>query len=346
MRHLKTLINKVKITKARKFIYVRPFDGLPSEDDLKIVEEELPELKDGEFLAQAVFLSVDPYMRAYTYRLPLGSTMMGSQVAKIIDSKNDNYPIGKHVVGEFGWRTLTVATATPGGLLKRAPYLVPDAETIPLSLFLGILGMPGNSAYFGFLEICKPLHGSTVAISGAGGAVGSHVGQIAKIKSCNVIGISGSDEKNIWLRSIGFDHVINYKTEDVAQALKRCAPNGVDCYFDNVGGELSSQIIQRMNRYGRIAVCGSISSYNVKPGQLPKATIMQPSVVMNELEMKGFLVSTWKHRWMEGINQNLKWFLDGKLLYRETVTNGFEIMPQALRGVLVGNNIGKAIVKV
>ncbi|KRT78548.1 hypothetical protein AMK59_8752 [Oryctes borbonicus] len=212
--------------------------------------------------------------------------------------------------------------------------------------FLRVNDLPRNSAYFGFLEICRPQHGNTVVISGAGGAVGSHVGQIAKIRSCNVIGISGSDEKNTWLRSIGFDHVINYKTEDIPGALKRCAPNGVDCYFDNVGGELSSQVIQKMNRYGRISVCGSISSYNVKPWQLPKATIMQPSVVMNELEMKGFLVSTWKNRWMEGINQNLKWLVDGKLLYRETITNDFENMPKAFIGVLNGENIGKAIVKV
>ncbi|XP_022920817.1 prostaglandin reductase 1-like [Onthophagus taurus] len=346
MMPLRTIVNKVKISKAQKFIYARVFDGMPKEDNFELVEEDIPPLKDGEYLAQAQFLSIDPYMRAYTYKLPIGSTMMGSQVAKIIDSKNPNFPVGKHVVGEFGWRTLTVADSKPGALMRRPPYLVPESEGMPLSLFLGILGMTGNSAYFGFMEICKPIAGDTVVISGAAGGVGSHVGQIAKIKGCKVIGLTGSDEKAQWLRSIGFNEVINYKTENLMTSLRELAPERIDSYFDNVGGEISSLVIQNMKKYGRVSVCGCISSYNLPYGSLPKATIIQPSIIMNELKVKGFLVSSWKNRWMEGINKNLEWLREGKLVYKETVTKGFENMPKALIGILSGDNIGKAVVKV
>ncbi|ENN76632.1 hypothetical protein YQE_06852, partial [Dendroctonus ponderosae] len=221
------------MVKAKKFILSRHFVGFPQPGDLQLIEEELRPLKDGEFLAQALYLSVDPYMRKYANTIPLQSTMVGTQVAKIVDSKNDKFPVGQFVAAPFGWRTFTISNGEPAA--RRVPVLLlPDMGDLPLSLAIGVLGMPGNSAYFGFLEILHPQAGETIAISGAAGAVGSHVGQIAKIKGLKVIGIAGSDEKGRFLtKDLGFDHFINYKTEDISQTLQEIAPEGVDLYFDN-----------------------------------------------------------------------------------------------------------------
>lgn len=182
----------------------------------------------------------------------------------MIESKNADYPVGAYVCGSFGWRTHTIISKNEAHDLVMRPYVLPSFGDLPLSLGLGHLGMPGNTAYFGFLEICKPKEGEVVVVSGAAGAVGSIVGQLAKIKGCKVIGIAGSDDKCAWLtEEMGFDHAINYKTEAVADVLKKYAPDGVDCYFDNVGGGLSSIVINSMREFGRISVCGSISSYNL-----------------------------------------------------------------------------------
>ncbi|XP_018057645.1 PREDICTED: putative NADP-dependent oxidoreductase YfmJ, partial [Atta colombica] len=203
-----------------------------------------------------------------------------------------------------------------------------------------------NTAYFGLLEICKPKSGETIVISGAAGAVGSHVGQIAKILGLNVIGICGSDEKCKWLtEEMGFDSAINYKTTSVAARLREVAPQDVDCYFDNVGGNISSAVIYQMKPFGRVTVCGSISSYNADNSSLPKCTILQPILSKHELRMEGFFVTHWMNRWNESIMQNLQWLREGKLRYRETVTKGFENMFEAFIGMLRGKNIGKAIVQ-
>jgi prostaglandin reductase 1 len=198
--------------------------------------------------------------------------------------------------------------------------------------------------YFGFLEICQPKEGETVVVTAAGGAVGSLVGQVAKMKNLRVIGFAGSDEKCKWLENeLGFDKVINYKSENIHRQLKSAAPNGIDCFFDNVGGEVSSIVFNQMNDYGRIAVCGAISSYN---SDIPKVPAVQTIFVFKQLKMEGFLVWRYTDRWMEGINQIGKWIEDGQLKYHETVTEGFENLPQAFIEMLRGKNFGKAIVKV
>ncbi|GJQ76542.1 hypothetical protein Trydic_g2244 [Trypoxylus dichotomus] len=320
---------------------------MPTKENVKIVEEELPELENGEYLVEAVYLSVDPYMRAYAPNYKVGDTLIGSQVAKIIQSKSSKFPVGQYVVGGFGWRTHTIQKDDIPRTQWRVPYIVDIDEELPLSLALGILGMPGNTAYFGLFEICKPQPGETVVVSGAAGAVGSTVGQIAKIKGCRVIGIAGSDEKAQWLKSIGFDNVINYKTDDLGKALAKAAPNGVDSYFDNVGGETSSIVLQNMNKYGRIAVCGAISGYLSKDmTQYPKATGIQWPMIAFELTMRGFLVDQFLNKWDDAIAQNQQWIKEGKLKYRETVYEGFDNMLNALVGVLKGENTGKAIVKI
>ncbi|KAG5868538.1 hypothetical protein JTB14_009242 [Gonioctena quinquepunctata] len=285
-------------------------------------------------------------MRAYAPRIRPGKTFLGSQVAKVLESKNPNFPEGKYVVGDYGWRTHTISTgkAPSNGFLN--DWLIPDnIGDLPPSLALGVLGMPGNSAYFGLLELCEPKPGGTVIVTGAAGAVGSTVGQIAKIKGCRVIGVAGSDEKGKWLvNELGFDHFINYKTDDIKKKLKEFAPKGINCYFDNVGGEISTTIMLYMNKFGRVAVCGAISGYNEK--EPPKASLVQNPVAFNQLRMEGFIVTRWLDRWFEGIEQNRKWIVDGKLKYRETVTDGFENMFHAFTDMLRGGNIGKAIVKV
>lgn len=204
--------------------------------------------------------------------------------------------------------------------------------------------MPGNTAYFGFLEICKPKAGEIVAVSAAGGAVGSLVGQIAKLKGCKVIGFAGSDEKCKWLETeLGFDKVINYKRDNVEQLIKEAAPNGIDCYFDNVGGMLSYYIIEQMRDYGRISWCGAISTYNGKFEMVPSFGTFH----RRQLKMEGFQVTSgFIDRWMEGIQSMLKWVQEGKIKTHETVTDGFESMPKAFIEMLRGDSTGKAIVKV
>lgn len=336
------------MVKTKKFILAKHFVGEPKADDFTLVEEELPPLKEGEIMCEAVWLSVDPYMRPYSARFPTGITMFGTQVARVIESRHPDYEVGIHVVGDFGWQTITIYNVdkTPAKLFKSKPYIIPDFSGLPLSLALGVLGMPGNTAYFGFLEICKPKPGDVVVVTGAAGAVGSHVGQLAKLKGCKVIGFAGSDDKVKWLTDdLKFDAAFNYKTTDITTALKKAAPEGVDCYFDNVGGTQSSAVIAQMKERGRISVCGSISAYNEDRQNIPVAPILQPSFVFKQLSMEGFIVTRWADSWDEGINYNLQLIQEGKLIYRETVTEGFENIVEAFIGMLRGENLGKAVVK-
>nr|XP_031841678.1 prostaglandin reductase 1-like isoform X2 [Nomia melanderi] len=339
------------MVKAKKFVLVEYFHGELKATDLQLVEEELPPLKNGEYLAEAEFLSVDPYMRAGSNELPRGITMVGQQIAKIIESKNPEFPVGKRVIGYMGWRTHTIVNqeefAKPE-TMNLLPIILPDIEEYSPSLGLGALGIIGNTAYFGLLDICTPKKGETLVVSGAAGAVGSHVGQIGKhVVGMYVIGIAGSDEKCKWLvNKLGFDHAINYKTEDVGAALIKAAPKGVDVYFDNVGGEISSTVIRQMKLFGRISVCGSISVYNSDFSALPKASVVQFFVMKKQLKMEGFFVTRWNDHWMEGIKKNLQWIREGKIKSRETITKGFENMFEAFINMLRGKIIGEAIVQV
>ncbi|XP_053683332.1 prostaglandin reductase 1-like [Sabethes cyaneus] len=327
---------------AQKWIYAKAFKGEPTNENFRLEKEELPALKKGEFLAEAKYLSVDPYMRPYMMAYPEGTLMIGGQVGTVIDSKNPAFPTGASIFGQFGWRTHTVCN--PSELQADQPYVLPDFGSLPKSLGLGALGMPGNTAYFGLLEVCTPKAGETVVVSGAAGAVGSLVGQIAKIKGCRVVGIAGSDAKCQWLKELGFDETINYKTvSNIYAALKNAAPKGIDVYFDNVGGQTSEAVIKLMNLYGRIAVCGTISNYSTS---IEKVTDPLRMMVFKQLKMEGFVVWRWNNRWLEGINANFQWITEGKLKWHETVTDGFENTPAAFMDMLKGGNTGKAIVKV
>merc|ERR1719270_2147519 len=291
-------------------------------------------------------------MRPYTMRMSPPFTMIGSSVAEVEESRNPKLPKGSTIIILAGWVERGVVNPdkmgkdspgnTPGGIMP-APELGPG---VSLSLLLGACGMPGNTAYFGLLELCQPKAGETVVVNGAAGAVGSLVGQIAKIKGCKVIGFAGSDQKCEWLtKELGFDKAYNYKTTDVDEVLKEGAPNGVDCFFDNVGGIDATKIMNNhMNTFGRIAGCGEISGYNAtEPLMLPS---IQGAMVFKQLKYEGLVAFRWLNRWMEGIQQMAQWIKEGKVKSKETVVNGFENMPEAFKGLFTGANVGKMVVKI
>ncbi|XP_009675079.1 prostaglandin reductase 1 [Struthio camelus] len=326
---------------AKAWALKKHFEGFPKTSDFDLKTIELPKLKDGEVLLESVFLSVDPYMRPYSQRdMKEGDIMLGTQVARIIESKNPAFVVGAFVVANGGWRTHFISN---GKDLRCLPSSWP--ESLPKSLALGTVGMPGLTAYFGLLEVCKMKPGETLLVNAAAGAVGSVVGQLAKIGGCKVVGCAGSDEKVAYLKKIGFDEAFNYKTvTSLEEALHKASPNGYDCFFDNVGGEFASVAIHQMRKYGRIAVCGAISLYNDSVPQ--KGLYVQFPMILKELQMEGFIVHRWSNRWEEGQKALLKWVLQGKIKYHEQITEGFENMPAAFIGMLKGENLGKAIVKV
>nr|XP_024214852.1 prostaglandin reductase 1-like isoform X2 [Halyomorpha halys] len=335
--------------KAKKFILKKPFEGLPKKTDFELIEEELPPLKDGDVLFEAIFLSVDPYMRQERIRPPLGTTMIGEQVARVLESKHPDYKVGDNVVAELGWRSRTVVnpdTIFSAYGYKAKPHVLPNFGNISLSAAIGALGMPGNTAWFGLTKLCDPKAGETLVVTGAAGAVGSLVGQIGKNLGLTVIGFAGSDEKVKMLKEeLNFDHAFNYKTCNVAESLKIAAPKGVDIYFDNVGGKISDTIMNAMNLFGRVAVCGSISSYNNDPNNLPVAPILQPTILFKQLRVEGFFFNRWLDIWMEGVHKNLEFMKQGKLKAKETVIKGFDNMVDGFIGMLVGENTGKAVIE-
>lgn len=251
---------------ARKIVMKQHFQGAPKLSDFEIVEETLPALQDNEILCKAEWFTVDPYMRPASMRMKAGDQMPGGQVARVIKSRSAEFPEGSKVVGNFGWRDVTIAKVPP----KEARnvqyfYEMPEMKGLPDSYALGCMGMPGNTAYFGLIRICDPKAGETLVVSAAAGAVGSLVGQIGKILGMNVLGYAGTDDKVQWLKTLGFDQAANYKTENVPGSLKQYATKGVDCYFDNVGGQFAFHVHQAMNPMGRVSLCGAISQYNADP---------------------------------------------------------------------------------
>jgi len=333
------------IVAGTRFVLKHHFVGMPKNEDFDLVKDNLPPLKDGQILIDALFLSVDPYMRPYVMRMSPPFTMIGGGVYKVTESRDSDFPKGATVVANVGWVKTGVVNSRE---IKNELRLIPDEmiKGISPSLLLGACGMPGNTAYFGFLELCQPKSGETVVVNGAAGAVGSLVGQIAKLKGCKVIGFAGTDQKCEWLiKELGFDKAYNYKTTDVDKVLKEGAPNGVDCFFDNVGGIDATKVINNhMNTFGRISGCGAISSYNdAKPEMIPST---QGAMVFKQLRHEGFIVSRWLGRWMEGIQQMAQWIKEGKVKTEETVVDGFEKMPDAFKGLFTGANVGKMVVKI
>jgi NADPH:quinone reductase len=319
--------------------------GMPKESDFSLVNAPLPAVRDGQVLVKTVYLSVDPYMRGRitgvrTYADPVnvGDVMVGGTVGQVVDSKASGFAAGDFVNGYWGWQEYAVVDAKP--LFKLDPKIA------PVSTSLGVLGMPGMTAYFGLLDICKPQAGETVVVSGAAGAVGSLVGQISKIQGCRAVGIAGADDKVNWLvKELGFDGAFNYKiTSDYGAKLKEFCPKGIDCYFDNVGGSVTDAVFPQLNVFARVSICGQISQYNlVRPEPGPR---LLGYMLVKQAKVEGFIVSRFQSRWMEGITQMAQWLREGKLKYREDVIEGFEKTARAFIGMLQGENTGKMLVKV
>ncbi len=319
--------------------------GKPTLDDFEFIEEENPALQEGQVLLKTLYVSVDPYLRgrmssakSYVPPFELHKPVQSAIVAEVIESKLPDFKAGDYVSGMLDWKESQVSDGR--GLSKV------DGNTASLSAYLGVLGMTGLTAYVGLTEIGKPKSGETVVVSGAAGAVGSVAGQIAKILGCRVIGIAGSDEKTSMLTdTLGFDAAINYKTTtDMNAAISNAAPDGVDIYFDNVGGEISDAVLANINQFARVAVCGSISGYN--DTDVSMGPRVQGILVKNSVLMQGFIVSNYQDKFRDAITQLAGWLQEGKLTYKETVVEGFEHIPQAFIDLFDGKNEGKMIVKV
>jgi NADPH-dependent curcumin reductase CurA len=318
--------------------------GRPTPDNFRIVDAPMPTPNAGEVLVRALYLSVDPYMRgrmsdrkSYTPPFELGETIGGATVGQVVESRFDGLKRGDIVMGHLLWQLYAVA---PGKELLKI-----DPDRAPISTALGVLGMTGLTAYFGLLKLAEPGKGETVVVSGAAGAVGSVVGQIAKIKGCRVVGIAGTDAKNEYLRdALGFDATINYRTDDVAAALHAACPDGVDVYFDNVGGDISDAVLRLINHGARNWICGQISLYNLdKPDEGLRP---QPLLLTNSARMQGFIVSDFSADFAAGREQLTRWFSEGRLKYSENIVEGFENTPSAFLGLFEGDNTGKQLVKV
>jgi NADPH-dependent curcumin reductase CurA len=316
--------------------------GWVTEENFRIDSAPVPKPKDGEVLVKNLWLSLDPYMRgrmndskSYAAKQELGEVMIGGTVGEVIESKNPKFAVGDKVVGMLGWQQYGLSSGA--GLNKI------DASRVPASAFLGVLGMPGVTAWIGLLDICQPKAGETVVVSAASGAVGSVVGQIAKIKGCRAVGIAGGKAKcDYVVKELGFDACVDYKAGRLDDDLKAAAPKGIDCYFENVGGEILDAALRRMNPFSRIAVCGLISQYNVTQ---PYCVKNFASILTNRIKVQGFIVSDRMELWAKALPELIGWVASGKIKYRESVAQGLENAPKAFIGLLKGENFGKQLVK-
>lgn len=329
----------------RKILLASRPVGIPDVSNFRMTEESIPEIKEGEVLIQTIYLSVDPYMRgrmsdskSYAKPYEVGEPFVGGIVGKIVESKNPKYTIGGFIEGRLDWAEYNVSN---GSNIRRI-----NPELAPVSTALHVLGMPGLTAYFGLLYIGQPKEGETVVVSGASGAVGTIVGQIAKLKGCRVVGIAGADDKCDFLTNeLGFDAAINYKTTpNLRKALKEACPNGVDVYFDNVGGAVSDAVMTRINFQSRTVICGQISQYNLEKPELGPRVAGQ--LLTTSSMMKGFIVSDYAAHNKEGLTELSKWIIEGKIQYRENIVEGFDNAVEAFLGLFRGDNIGKQLVKV
>ena len=323
-------------------LIARP-QGFPGEELFEIAETPIPSPAEGQVLIRNAYFSVDPYMRprmndvrSYVAPFTLGEAMTGGAVGRIATSRNSRYAEGEWVLHQLGWREWALSDGTA---LRR---LYPSDA--PISTALGVLGMPGFTAWYGLFVLGRPKEGETVFVSGAAGAVGSAAGQMARIAGCRVIGSAGSAAKLDWLRELGFDEVFDYRETSPRHALRQLAPDGIDLYFDNVGGDHLEAAIGALRTYGRVVACGSISRFNdSEPAPGPRNMFL---VVTKRLRIEGFIISDHFDRFGEFIREASEWVREGRLRYRETVVEGIENAPQAFLGLLRGENIGKMLVKV
>ena len=332
------------VTNRQILLAQRP-KGFPEDSDFELVETSLGEPAEGEFLAQSLFLSVDPYMRgrmndaaSYAEPVGIGELMVGQVVSRVLKSNHPKFREGSIVAGMFGWQEYTISD----GMGVRQI----DPDLAPVSTALHVLGMPGLTAYFGLFEVGRPIAGDTVVVSAASGAVGAVVGQLAKINGCRVIGVAGSDDKVSYVvDELGFDAGINYKTEDVPERMAALCPDGVNLYWDNVGGPITDAAVDNLAIGGRAVICGQIALYNAtSPPQGPRNIARM--LLTRRARMQGFLVFQYADRYEEGLDRLASWIRDGSLKYREDIVEGIENSPSAFIGLLEGANFGKLVIKV
>ncbi len=330
-------------TANRQIVLRRHPVGMPKPDDFDLVESPLPSPGDGEVLCRTIYLSLDPYMRgrisgvrSYAQPVEPGQVIVGATVGEVIESKHAGLARGDVVLGYDGWQSHAVAK---GGALRKL-----DPKQAPISTALGVLGMPGMTAYVGLLDIGQPKPGETVVVSAASGAVGSAVGQIARIKGARAVGIAGSQDKcDYVVRELGFDACVNYKTGDLAAALRAACPGGVDVYFENVGGDVLRSVMTLLNQNARIPLCGLISEYNAT--ESTPGPNLRP-LLFNRVLLKGFIVSDHLARLGEFLKDCGGWLREGRLKHREDIVIGLEKAPEAFIGLLQGKNFGKLLVRV
>ena len=322
--------------------------GMPQDDCWKLSDETINSLNKNEIIIEVKFLSIDPYMRgrmndskSYAAPAKIGEPMTGETAGIVVESNSKLFNVGDMVCAHKGWQTYIKAKDTDPALLK-----VPESK-IGLSSFLGTLGMPGRTAYFGLNRVGKPQSGETLVVSAASGAVGAVVGQLGKIYGCNVIGIAGGPEKCAFVKDIlNFDDCIDYKAGNLNDDLKNACPNGIDVYFENVGGPVSRAVAPLLNEGSRVPICGFISQYN----EQDMMNVETPFHVFGSLDPKPehrfFVVTEWMNEWEHATQEILKLVESEKMKYRETITKGFENAPQALRDVLTGKNFGKQIIEI
>ena len=323
--------------------------GEATADNFKLVTIETPALAEGQVLVKHHFLSLDPYMRgrmndskSYAASQALGEVMIGGTVGEVVESKHPKFNAGDKVVGMGGWQNYSVVDAGQPGALRKV-----DTTHVPLSHYLGAVGMPGVTAWYGLVKIINPKAGETVVISAAMGAVGSAFGALAKARGCRVVGIAGGPEKCQYaVDELGFDACIDYKLHkdmySLAKALKEHCPDGIDGYFENVGGMILDAVLLRMNAFGRIAVCGMIAGYDGQPLPLANPAL----ILVNRLKVEGFIVSEHMEVWPEALTELGTLVGTGKLRPRETIAEGLALAPEAFIGLLKGKNFGKQLVRI
>lgn len=329
----------------RQFIFASRPVGYPKESDFNLVSSPIPTPRDGEVLIRTCYLSVDPYMRgrmrktkSYAASLEIGDVVLGGTVGQVVESKHPDFHERDIVKAYLGWQEYGVAA---GNSIQKV-----DPSLAPITTALGVLGMPGLTAYFGLLEVGKLKDGEHVLVSGAAGAVGSAVGQIAKIKGCRVVGVAGTDEKvNHVVNDLDFDDAFNYNiVADYDAKLQEVCSDGVDVYFDNTGGPVTDAVFLNINLRGRMVICGQISQYNLQEPDLGPRLLWQ--LITKRARVEGLLVSDFADRHEDGLRQMGEWVRAGKLKYKETITEGLENAASAFISMLKGGNIGKQLVKV
>ena len=323
-------------------------DGEAVASNFKLVTAETPALKDNQVLVRHHYMSLDPYMRgrmndakSYAQPQPLGQVMQGGTVGEVVESKHPKYAVGDKVVGFGGWQEYSVVDASQPGALKKV-----DTTHVPLSHYLGAVGMPGVTAWYGLVKIIAPKAGETVVITAASGAVGSAFGALAKARGCRVVGIAGGPDKCKYVTDeLGFDACIDYRVhpdvKTMSAALKEACPNGIDGYFENVGGYIFDAVLLRANAFARVALCGMIAGYDGQPLPLANPAL----ILINRMKIEGFIVSEHMEVWPEALTELGTLVGTGKLKPRESIAQGIESAPEAFLGLLKGKNFGKQLVK-